>query len=127
MNASSLVNELLKDERLVSLLAVGPDNAPAIYQILSPEAELFPRIAVFEDDREYTLFADDMPIEELVRFRIDLYARENVLYTLNAILHEAMRRLGFRRSAQAEDGYIDEVDVYAKSTTYEIRELLPLP
>ena len=125
MDASSLVNELLKDERLVSRLAVGPDNKPAIYQILSPEAELFPRIAVFEDDREYTLFADDMPIEELVRFRIDLYARENVLYPLNAILHEAMRRLGFRRSAQAEDGYIDEVDVYAKSTTYEIRELLP--
>lgn len=127
MNASSLVNELLKDERLVSFLAVGPDNQPAIYQILSPEAELFPRIAVFEDDREYTLFADDLPIEELVRFRIDLYARENVLYPLNSILHEAMRRLGFRRSAQAEDGYIDEADVYAKSTTYEIRELLPLP
>lgn len=108
-------------------MAVGPDGQPAIYQILSPEAEIFPRIAVFEYDREYTLFADDMPIEELVRFRIDIYARENVLYPLNSALHEAMRSLGFRRAAQNEDGYIDSVDVFIKSTTYEIHEQLPLP
>ncbi len=121
LNASALVDELLQSERLVSLLSVGPDGQPAIYQILSPEAEVFPRIAVFEDDREYTRFADDLPMEELIRFRVDIYARENVLHPLNSVLHEAMRGLGFRRAAQTEDGYIDSADVFVKSTTYEIR------
>ena len=127
MNASDLIDELLQSEPLVALLAVDPYGNPAIYQILSPEAETFPRIAVFEDDREYTRFADDTPIEESVRFRIDLYARENILVPLNSALHEAMRALGFRRAGQAEDGYIEEIGVYVKSVTYEIREQLPFP
>ena len=127
MNASELIDELLTHERLVSLLAVGPYGVPAIYQILSPEAEVFPRIAIFENDREYTAFADDAPIEERVEFRVDMYARENILAPLNSALHEAMRQPGFRRAAQAEDGYIEEMDIYIKSATYEINEQLPLP
>lgn len=127
MDASTLVDDLLMSERLLSLLAVDPHGGPAIYQILSPDADTFPRLTVFEDDREYTRFADDVPIEERVRFRLDLYAKENILLPLNAALHDAMRRLGFRRAAQAEDGYLDELGVYVKSTTYEIDETLPLP
>jgi len=109
------------------LLATDPYGNPALYQILSPEAEVFPRVALFENDREYTRYADDTPIEERVEFRIDLYARENILHTLNTALHEAMRQLGFRRAGQAEDGYIDTMDIYVKSVTYEINEQLPLP
>lgn len=108
-------------------MAVDPTGQPAIYQILSPEAETFPRIAVFEDDREYTRYADDTPIEERVRFRVDMYARENILFPLNNALHEAMRGLGFRRTGQVEDAYIEDVDVYVKSTAYEIYTDLPLP
>jgi hypothetical protein len=100
MNASALIDALLRSERLVAHLAVDPYGTPAIYQILSPDAETFPRAAVFEDDREYTRFADDVPLEERVRFRIDLYARES---------------------------YLDEAGVYVKSATYEILEQLPLP
>lgn len=118
---------LLKNEQLVSLLALGPHGIPAVYQILAPEADIFPRMAVFEDDREYTRFADDVPIQERVRFRIDMYAKQNILAPLNSALHEAMRGLGFRRAAQAEDGYIDDVGVYVISTTYEILEQLPFP
>ena len=127
LDASALIDELLLSERLVSLLAVDPYGTPALYQILSPEAEVFPRIAIFENDREYTAFADDVPIEERVEFRVDMYARENILAPLNSALHEAMRQLGFRRSAQVEDGYIEELDIYVKSASYEINELLPLP
>lgn len=118
---------LLKNERLVSFLALGPHGLPAIYQILAPEADIFPRMAVFEDDREYTRYADDTPIEERVRFRIDMYSHDNILAPLNTALHETMRGLGFRRAAQAEDGYIDEVGVYVKSVTYDILEQLPFP
>ena len=127
MDASTLIDELLKNERLVSLLAVDPYGNPALYQILSPEAEVFPRIAIFENDREYTLFADDIPIEERVEFRVDMFARENILHPLNSALHEAMRALGFRRAAQAEDGYIEDMDIYIKTARYEAHELLPLP
>lgn len=127
MDASTLIDELLHHERLVSLLAVDPYGNPAIYQILSPEAEVFPRIAVSESDREYTAFTDDVPMEERVEFRVDMYARENILAPLNSALHEAMRQHGFRRAAQAEDGYIDGLDIFVKSATYEIREQLPLP
>ena len=127
MDASTLIDELLQHERLISLLAVDPHGNPAIYQILSPEAEVFPRIAIFENDREYAAFADDAPIEERIEFRVDMYARETILAPLNSALHEAMRQLGFRRSAQAEDGYIEELDIYLKSATYEINEWLPLP
>lgn len=127
LNASGLIDELLLCGRVTSLLAVDPYGNAAIYQILSLDADTFPRMAVFEDDREYTRFADDVPIEESVRFRIDLYARENILAPLNSALHEAMRGLGFRRAGQVEDGYIDEIGVYVKSATYEIREQLPFP
>ena len=122
VNASTLISALLQCERLVAHLAVDPYGTPAIYQILSPDADTFPRAAVFEDDREYTRFADDVPLEERVRFRIDLYARENILAPLNAALHEAMCGLGFRRAGQVEDGYLDEAGVYVKSATYEILE-----
>ena len=88
---------------------------------------MFPRVALFENDREYTKFADDTPIEERVEFRIDMYARENILHALNTALHEAMRQLGFRRAVQVEDSYIEELDVFVKSATYEITEQLPLP
>ena len=54
MDASTLVDELLESDELTALLATDPYGNPAIYQILSPEAEVFPRLAVFESDREYT-------------------------------------------------------------------------
>lgn len=127
MNASTLIDRLLECGQLVSLLAVDPFDSPALYQILSPEADVFPRIAVFENDREYTRFADDTPIEERVEFRVDMYARENILHPLNSALHDAMRQLGFRRAAQVQDDYIPDVDIYVKSATYEITEQLPLP
>lgn len=127
LDASTLVDKLLENQRLISLLAVDPYGTPAIYQLLSPEAEIFPRLIVLEDDREYTRFADDVPLEERIRFRLDIYARENILHPLNSALHEAMRLLGFKRAGQVEDGYIPDLDVYVKSTAYEIHELLPTP
>jgi len=127
LDASTLVGKLLENQRLVSLLAVDPYGNPAIYQLLSPEAEIFPRLIVLEDDREYTRFADDVPLEERIRFRLDIYARENILHPLNSVLHEAMRLLSFKRAGQVEDGYIPDLDVYVKSTAYEIHELLPTP
>lgn len=127
LDASILVTKLLENQRLVSLLAVDSYGNPAIYQILSPEAEIFPRLIVLEDDREYTRFADDIPLEERILFRLDIYARENVLYPVNSALHEAMRFLGFKRAGQVEDGYLPDLDIYVKSTSYEIQELLPTP
>ena len=99
MDASTLVDELLASEELTALLATDPYGNPAIYQILSPEAEVFPRLAVFESDREYTRFADDQPLEEEITFRIDIYARENLLYPINAALHNAMRRVSYDASS----------------------------
>lgn len=127
MNASELVEKLLANGQLISLLASDPYGNPAIYQILSPEAEVFPRLALFEAMREYTLFADDIPIEERVQFRVDIYARDNVLYPINAALHAALRAEGLHRVSEVQDAYIEEVDVYVKSTTYEITVLLPTP
>ena len=109
------------------MLAIDPLGNPALYQILSPEAEVFPRIALLENDREYTRFADDTPIEERVDFRVDMFARENILHTINSALHEAMRQLGFRRAGQVEDTYIEDLDIFVKSTTYEIKVQLPFP
>ena len=127
LDASILVSKLLENQRLVSLLAVDPYGNTAIYQLLSPEAEVFPRLIVLEDDREYTRFADDIPLEERVRFRLDIYARENILHPINNALHDAMRQLCFKRDGQVEDGYLPELDVYVKSTAYEILVLLPTP
>ena len=127
MDCSTLVDELLTYKELTGLLATDPYKNKAIYQILSPEAEVFPRIALFEQEREYTRFADDEPIEEEVSFRIDIYARENVLYQINTELHKAMRDLGFRRAGQVQDDYLADLDIYVKSVTYSIKEQLPYP
>ena len=127
LDASTLVDNLLGCGDLIAMLAIDPYGHPAIYQILAPEAEVFPRLAVFEADREYTRFADDLPLEEAVTFRIDLYARENVLFSINTALHAAMRQLGFRRDAQVQDDYLPEIDIYVKSVTYTIKVSLPFP
>ena len=127
LDASTLVDNLLACTELAALLATDPYGHPAIYQILAPEAEVFPRLAVFESGREYTRFADDLPLEEAVTFRIDLYARENTLYQINYALHNTMRLLGFRRDAQVQDDYLPEIDIYVKSVTYTIKVPLPFP
>ena len=127
MDASALVDELLESDELTALLATDPYGNPAIYQILSPEAEVFPRLAVFESDREYTRFADDQPLEEEITFRIDIYARENLLYPINAALHKTMRRNGYQRYGQVQDDYLQDMDIYVKSATYTIKEQLPFP
>lgn len=127
MDASTLVDALLQDAPLVSCLAVGPSDQPAIYQVISPEDSLFPRLAVFENDREYTAFADDIPIRERVSFRIDIYAMENDLRAINVALHNAMRGLGFRRADQGQDDYLEELGIFAKPVFYDIMVELPLP
>ena len=127
LDASTLVDNLLESVDLTALLVTDPYGHPAVYQILAPEAEVFPRLAVFESGREYTRFADDLPLEEAVTFRIDLYARENVLFSINTALHAAMRQLGFRRDAQVQDDYLPEIDIYVKSVTYTIKVSLPFP
>ena len=125
MDTSMLVDELLESPELTALLATDPYGHPAIYQILSPESEVFPRLAVFEADREYTRFADDLPVEEQITFRIDIYARENLLHPINAALHQTMRLNGYQRYGQVQDDYIREMDIYVKSVTYTIKDRLP--
>ena len=85
------------------------------------------RLAVFESDREYTRFADDQPLEEEITFRIDIYARENLLYPINAALHKTMRRNGYQRYGQVQDDYLQDMDIYVKSATYTIKEQFPFP
>lgn len=124
MDASALVDLLLEDSRLTSLLATGPDNQPAIYQIIAPEANVFPRLAVFEDSREYTEFADDEPIEEVVRFRIDIFTAENTLNEISAALHQVLREHRFTRVNPLPDDYLPDTDVFVKSAVYEVYEQL---
>ena len=124
MDCSELVDLLLADERLTALLPSDPTGHKAIYQILSPQAELFPRLAVFEAAREYTAWADDAPTQERTAFRIDIYARENVLRSVNAALHRYLSDNGFRRLSQAADDYLPDEAIYVKSVNYEHYESL---
>jgi hypothetical protein len=124
MDCSALVDLLLADGRLTALFPSDPTGHKAIYQILSPQAELFPRLAIFEAGRDYTAWADDAPIEERTAFRIDIYARENVLRGVNAALHRCLSENGFRRLSQATDDYLPDEAIYVKSVNYEYYESL---
>ncbi|MBQ9324713.1 MAG: hypothetical protein IJ246_02970, partial [Clostridia bacterium] len=64
---------------------------------------------------------------EEITFRIDIYARENLLYPINAALHRTMRQNGYQRYGQVQDDYLPDLDIYVKSTTYTIKEQLPFP
>jgi len=119
MDCSQLVDGLLQSEALVSLFPTDTTGHPAIYQMLSPQAELFPRVAVFETTRAYTAWADDAPIRERSEYRLDLYARENVLREMSAALHATLRGLGFRRLSQVQDDYLPDEGIYVKSVSYE--------
>jgi len=119
MDCNELVDGLLQNEALVSLFPTDATGHPAIYQILSPQAELFPRVAVFETTRAYTAWADDAPIQERSEYRLDLYARENALREINSALHAALRGLGFRRLSQVQDDYLPDEAIYVKSVSYE--------
>ena len=122
MDCSTLVDLLLADGSLTALLPADPTGHKAVYQILSPQAELFPRLAVFETGREYTAWADDAPTLERTAYRIDIYARENVLRGVNAALHRCLIENGFRRLAQVADDYLPDEAVYVKSVHYEYYE-----
>ena len=119
MNASILVDKLLENEQLVSLLAIGPYGQPAIYQIVAPEADVYPRLAIYEDSREDTEFADDIPIQEVIRFRVDIFAEENVLRKIAAALHIALRTNKLVRLNDLPDDYLPEIGVFVKSSVYE--------
>ena len=124
MDCSTLVDLLLANGSLTALLPADPTGHKAVYQILSPLAELFPRLAVFETGREYTAWADDAPTLERTAYRIDIYARENVLRGVNAALHRCLSENGFRRLAQATDDYLPDEAIYVKSVHYEHYESL---
>lgn len=127
MDCAGIVDRLLTNERLVSLLPKDQTGHPAVYQIIAPESELFPRIAVFESERQYTRFVDDLPFEERTAFRVDIYARENVLREIAALLLSVLTVDGFRRYATIQDDYLPDQGVYVKSVTYEYFEELPVP
>ena len=124
MDCSILVNLLVADAALNALLPTDATGHKAVYQILSPQAELFPRIAVFETAREYTAWADDAPTLERTAYRIDIYARENVLRVIHIAVHGCLRENGFCRLAQAADDYLPDEAVYVKSLNYEFYECL---
>lgn len=115
MDADTLVGLLSASPELTGLLAEYPAKTPAIYQIVSPEEEVFPRLAVYEDDRTYTNFWDDEPHSETVRFQIDIFAQENRLHEINTTLAKVLRTNGFDRDSQAQDDYVEDLDVYIKS------------
>ena len=124
MDCSKVVDLLLQNLQLIAMLPVDKTGHPAIYQILSPESELFPRIAVFESARAYTAFADDAPIEERSEFRLDIYARENVLFEMSTLLLTALTVEGFTRYATIQDDYLPEQGIYVKSVVFEYHEQL---
>lgn len=120
MNCSDLVDILSADEQLAGLLAKTAQG-PAIFQILSPEWDIYPRLAVTEINRKYTMFADDAPIEERVDFGIDIFARENVLYAIQDRINTILRRHRFIRDDQVKDDYLPEIDIFVKTVRYSIR------
>ncbi len=124
VDCSMLVDLLLADERLTALLPSDLTGYKAIYQILSPQAEMFPRLAIFEAAREYTAWADDAPTQERTVYRIDIYSRENILRSVNAALHRCLSENGFRRLSQATDDYLPDEAIYVKSVNYEHYESL---
>jgi hypothetical protein len=115
---------LAADGALISMIPKDQTGHAAIYQILSPQAELFPRLAIFEAAREYTAWADDAPTLERTAYRIDIYARENVLRSVNAALHKCLSSHDFRRLSQAADDYLPDEATYVKSVNYEHYENL---
>ena len=124
MDCSTLVDILATDNALVSMLPNDQTGHVAIYQILSPQAELFPRLSVFETGRKHTAWADDAPTLEHTAYRIDIYARENVLRGVNAALHHCLNGNGFHRLAQIADDYLPDEAIYVKSVHYEYDESL---
>lgn len=126
MDATSLVDALCGHTSLTDLLAKDPHGGqPAIYQVQSSESDVLPRLAIFESDREYTLFADDCPIQERVQFTIDMFARDNIIRAINAALHIAMRKEGLRRIDEGTDDYYPDVGFYGKTVVYDIKIDIP--
>ena len=127
MDSTQSVDLLLADTELVAAVATDKTGHPAIYQIIAPEAEVFPRIAVFESAREYTRFVDDLPFEERTEFRLDIYARVNVLFDITTQLLCALTVHGFNRFSTIQDDYLPELEIYVKSVSFEYFDELPVP
>ena len=126
MNAKDVVDVLAANPHLVDALVRGPDGEPAIYQIIAPEGNVLPRIAVIEHSREFSRFADDQPREETVRFRMEIYSREDVLNDVSYKLHRALMTAGFVRVESLPDEYLEDIDVFAKTAIFETYVQIPL-
>lgn len=124
MDCSKLVDALLTHEELISMLAIDSTGTPAIYQIIASSGEVFPRIAVFEVDRFFSAYADDVPLEERTQYRLDIFARENVLRELTAALHYTIIVEGFTRITHTPDNYLPDLDIMTKSLICEYTEAL---
>lgn len=120
MNASKLVERLKTYQSLTSLLGKDPGGEPAIYQILASQSSVWPRLEVFEENRRWTRFVDDEPAQETIRFRVDVYAKEQFLRPLDAEIWKAMALEGFRRASdEADDYWTDQGGIFGKSVSYE--------
>lgn len=73
ITSADVVRTLRGCERVTKYLKPDKNGNLPIYQIVSPDENAYPHMAVFETLREPLCYSDDAPITDEVRFRINLY------------------------------------------------------
>lgn len=112
-----ILNALKQNTSLVELLGTYK-GLPAIFNLNSPDDEIYPRITFFELNNVDQDYADNQPINSLIRFQIDIWSKGNPINLANEI-NKTMESLGFVRTFTT-DLYESDLKVYHKPIRFKI-------
>ncbi|GMA52067.1 hypothetical protein GCM10025857_34240 [Alicyclobacillus contaminans] len=104
-------NALLANANLVSLL-----GGPKIYQIVAPDASVYPRITFFEFTNVGAAWTDDAETASELHIQIDIWSKSN-FDGIAAEVDKTMQSLQFGRTG-SYDLYEEDTAVFHKVLRY---------
>lgn len=119
VRSADLVDALRDDTAVVALLVRDRNGNPAVYQVLAPEEELYPRACVFETSREHDMWSDDIVVSETSSYRVDIWSREQNVQEISQAVRACLESNGFRVRIGMES-FIQTRQLFYQTVTAEI-------
>lgn len=117
ITSADVVRALRGCEKVTSYLKPDKNGNLPIYQIVSPDANAYPHMAVFETSRSSSFYSDDVPTMDEIGFRINLYSLENNLHEISRAVRDCLRDAGFDNVNIGTDGWSIPLGLYTKTVS----------
>lgn len=113
----AIVSALLGNPALISMLGKDSANRAAIYQQVSPDAMVFPRITFFELSNVDDTYMDDDVFSSEISVQIDIWSKGSIS-DIAVEVDNTMRSMGWKRFG-SQDFFESDTLIFHKALRYE--------